>query len=655
MCGIAGVVSLKQTISPDSISEMVKSIRHRGPDDEGFLAFNSNEKKVFSLISERSQVAGRNIYEFQCAVNAFLGHVRLSILDISPKGHQPFTDNDESVWLVFNGEIYNYIEIRQELISEGIAFCTQSDTEVVLKSYLKWGTHCVNRFNGMWSFVLYDKNRNILFGSRDRFGVKPFYYVKNSEYFCFASEIKAIVSSGLFDKKIESSSAFRYFVFGSTESGEKTFFKDILELQPSHSFILSLEDGTFNVFRYYHLDYSPQWETINTERYNEIVANVREKVTKAIRLRLRADVNIGTCLSGGIDSSSIVGIISELMNKQTFEQLGLKQKVFTASYKNFHLDETHWAKMVVEKTGADWHQTYPQGNELFEDLEDLVYLQDIPFGSTSIYAQYRVMKLASENGVKVMLDGQGGDELFAGYSYFYQFFFYEMFRKKKPGRFVTEINKLNNSAISKGQIYKFIFNELGRRTMPDLLHQNFYKRTKPEFKYLNKDFIEDNMDTLLNIKSKNIDTLNHRLAENFVDLGLKSLLRYEDRNSMRFAIESRTPLADDIDLIDYMFSVPGSYKIVNGWSKSLFRDSMKGVLPDPIRLRTDKIGFATPESTWLFPYKRELKQYFTSNLREYLNLEAIDKDWDVLFSPSSSVKVWRLLNFAIWNNLYKPL
>ncbi|GAX61869.1 asparagine synthase [Candidatus Scalindua japonica] len=656
MCGITGIYCSKQRVKPEWIVRMNNALKHRGPDDEGFLAINTNAKEGYALAGPDSKVDHSRIEVFDKEVNMFLGHRRLSILDLSSLGHQPMSNRDKNLWIIHNGEIYNYVELREELKALGYDFFTNTDTEVLLAAYEEWGENCLSKLNGMWSFVIYDKRKNGLFGARDRTGVKPLYYYLDSNFFAFASEIKSLKSIPMFKTGINSNAVFDYFVFNWQENDEEGFFKNIYELQPSHAFHYCLSTNAFKKWQYYSLEYSESWQRFDKSNLKHFTEKIKERILNAVSLRLRSDVPVGSCLSGGIDSSAIVCIVNEILGKESIAQIGERQSVFTACYENDKsVDESKWAQLVAESTKTSWYRTFPDSKDFLEDLEDLVYTQDIPFGSTSIYAQYRVMKLAKESNIKVLLDGQGADELFAGYQAYYRTFFAEILKNVNIGTFVKELKNLDNSPINMRFLLTSLVKLYSARYFPSPIKKYLFKANIKEFNYLNAGFWDENSERLELLKDKADTSLNHMLYKHINRQSLKSLLRYEDRNSMRFSIEARTPFADDIELIEYVFQIPSVYKIHNGWSKYILRESIRGVIPEEIRLRKDKVGFATPEFRWLNEMKDELKDYFTPELEEFINTKKLLKDWDLLIN--SQVKcgitiIWRLINFAVWKKVF---
>lgn len=654
MCGIAGIYCKDRPVPSPFVKLMTDAIRHRGPDDEGFLAVNVTTGQKWPLISSDSRVPGEPLDGFAVPANLFLGHRRLSIIDPSPAGHQPMANRDGTLWIAFNGEIYNYLELRAELAGLGYSFLTHSDTEVIIAAYETWGADCVNRFNGMWAFVIYDQRRRLLFGSRDRFGVKPFYYTTKADSFAFASEIKALLRLPFVEPRINPSAVFDYLAMGLTEHDREGFFEGIYELPPAHSFELSLHDGVLRLAKYFTLETVDRWEPYDEKKARLYLEETRQRVFDAVRLRLRSDVAIGSCLSGGVDSSTIVCVVNHLLKQGEGGQVGDRQRVFTACYEDQAIDERRWADVVVKATGARWEQTFPDAAELFGDLEDLVYHQEIPFGSTSIYAQYRVMRLAAESGVKVLLDGQGGDELFTGYAPYHTAFFADMLNNFDVSGLSRELSGMSHSSVTTRALCKSLLRYYAVGLVPRRVQQGLL-RVRRENGYLNPEFWGEHhrrLDVLWDLRPTG---LNDMLAKLMTGDNLKTLLRYEDRNSMRFSIEARTPFADDVELISSVFRMPAAYKIHDGWSKYLLRASMEGTVPDPIRKRTDKVGFATPEHGWLSAMKHDLEHYLSPVLGEWVDIQALQRDLNEMVARKSKVgitPIWRFLNLGIWCKVF---
>jgi asparagine synthase (glutamine-hydrolysing) len=655
MCGIAGFGGIGVQVKPQWIRSMTDRLKHRGPDDEGYLALIISPPKVFHLVGQDSNVPGQSIETFNQPVQFFFGHRRLSILDPTPAGHQPMSNRDENLWLIYNGEIYNYVELRDTLRQMGYDFRTNTDTEVLLAAYEQWGENCLEKFDGMWAFVIYDKQKNILFGARDRFGVKPLYYYQDSSYFAFASEIKALVTLPFIHRVINPEAVFDFLAFSGLDFVGESFFKGIFELQPSYAFTYDLSKGELQKRKYYLLTREEKWESFKEDRSRVHIRQVKDLVSEAVRLRLRSDVPVGSALSGGIDSSAIVCTISRLMAEQSHLPLCDRQKVFTAGFPGKSIDETPWAKQVSQHANAQWFLTSPTGAEFLEDMENIAYYQDTPYGSPSVYAQWRVMRLAKENGVKVVLDGQGADELFTGYSHYYPVFHYQLLKNFSVKSFYWEMSHLKNAPLTKKELIIQLIKHARRSMVPYPLLRRYRMKLKPHHLLLKKDFREKYKDRVDLINIRDFNSLNTMLWEYFTRQKLGHLLKYEDRNSMRFSIESRTPFADYLNLIEYVFNVPAVYKIHNGYSKFLLRESMQGVLPDDIRLRTDKKGFFVPDKEWLTHMQDRLSDYLNEELEEFVNISLVKKQLTQRIDNAGYEDIqmlWRIIILGVWRQVF---
>ena len=656
MCGISGIVDLKGSGFSDvsNLTLITNAIKHRGPDDEGYYIVGREGQTTELRSDDSDETLGQltHISDFSQEFKLGFGHRRLSIIDTSSAGHQPMLNNTGDYCIVFNGAVYNYIELREELQSKGYEFKSDTDTEVVLNAYIEWGREALDRFNGMFAFVIYDKKSQELFGARDRTGVKPMYYYVAEGKFAFASELKALQKLDGIGDNVNQAAAFDFLVLNKMERTDDSIFSNIKELSQSHFFIYNLQSGVLNVCRYFTPTYNSERTSLSSDKEKNYIEKTKELIESSIKLRLRADVKIGSALSGGIDSSSIVCQISELLKHGGVKDM---QNVFTSSFKESSIDESKWAKLVVENTGVHWNQTFPKANDLLRNLEDMVYSQDIPLRSTSTYAQYAVMKLVKENGVKVILDGQGGDELFAGYHQHLHIYWKDLL---KHGR----VKELANQ----GKQYGLSFRKMLKVISKFSLKHNYLKKLSAqkrhamelkyynEFNYLSKDFLQQNLGGYKQDRDVQ-KNLNEMLSYEYYDGPLKELLKCEDRNSMRFGIESRTPFADDINLMDNQFQIPSVYKLKGGVTKHLLRESMKELIPSSIYNRKDKLGFVTPNNQWIRSIKSDLRHYFEEDNSGILDSKAILRDFDVLFNPKSdreNYRLFKLISFCVWHKVF---
>ncbi|KAB2903302.1 MAG: asparagine synthase (glutamine-hydrolyzing) [Anaerolineae bacterium] len=652
MCGIAGIVDFKYQRAAQHIGKMADTLSHRGPDDEGFSLFqiSTGEFRAACGKDTPSELAYMPaisaLKDYPC--DAALAHRRLSILDLSPAGHGPLTTTDEQIWITYNGEVYNYIELRVELEKFGHTFQSGTDTEVIVAAYRQWGTDCIPRFNGMFSFGLWDRQQNRLFCVRDRFGIKPFYYFFRDGYFAFASEIKALVTNPEIPCCAKPEKIYNYLVNGAIVSDEDTFFEGIHQLPGSHALTLNAE-GELTIWRYYDFEYQTHFTGNN---YQEQVEAFRDLLTDSIRLRLRSDVAIGTSLSGGLDSSSVVMLANKLLQEEQGirrDVIGDQQRVFCAVYAGEKFDEKQYMDTVIAQTGAQSNFTRPDAQKLWEHLERLIWHQDEPFSSTAIFAQYCVMELTRQNGVTVLLDGQGGDEVLGGYHFYYGYYLANALRAGRPDRFVKELRGARDVANAKWLPTLAI---TGYNLAPALLQNMGWKLAGAKMqsnKPISPEFIAPDFryNGVSQIKHNAYPTLAQKLYDDVWSTNLPALLRYEDRNSMAFSIEARVPFLD-YRLVEFAFSTSADAHIRNGWTKVLLRDAMKGILPEKIRLRRDKEGYTTPQSRWLQELTPQINTLFSQDVRSknYLSAEAIRK----LQSPDAYQisGLWRLVNLEVW-------
>ena len=637
MCGITGTYNFNGAIQPKCIKKMTDSLRHRGPDDEGFLAVNSESGEVYTLIGRESKVQGTRIEDFNRDVDLFLGHRRLAIIDLSSAGHQPMCNEDGSLWIVYNGEIYNYLEIRRELQPLGHYFKSQSDTEVILHAYEEWGTDCVIRFNGMWVFAIVDLRTKKIFCSRDRAGVKPFYYSYDRKRFCFASEIKALLQIEDFSIKPNEQIIADYLFSGLIDHTHETFFKNIYQLRPGE--FLLCAGNKLTIQSYWDID--PKENSLS--QHNGYAERFYELLQDSIRLRLRSDVPIGSCLSGGLDSSSIVCLANKLMfDGQSVDRqlVGERQKTFSSCFEDLAFDERKFIELVIEQTGAEKNYVFPEAKDLLEELTKLIWHQDEPFGSTSIYAQWNVMRLTKGRGVKVLLDGQGGDELLAGYLPSFYFLFRQSLKRFNIKSMIREINDLQkNHILPKNQ------------WITRLVHLLFPK-WKGAIEFVDKDFRKKYLRSFPKPVKFEHD-LDNYLYSIFRYLRLPALLHYEDRNSMAFSLETRLPFLD-YRLVEYAFNLPSRQKIERGVTKVILRNAMRGTIPEEIRNRMDKMGFVTPEGVWLRTILRDqICEIITSKSfadRGYFNVKKVKKGFDEHCEGKIDINlaIWRCMNLELW-------
>lgn len=587
MCGILGIWNLDgRAIDLEALERATTTVRHRGPDDEGYLLVDTRTARTESCAGRETDVRLKlpRLREFGAARFDFgFGFRRLSIQDLSSAGHQPMASSDGRYWIVFNGEIYNYLELRAELISKGVRFHSGTDTEVILAAYQQWGEESLQRFNGMWAFVIWDAAAKTLFASRDRFGEKPLHYIcVPGKMFAFASEMKSLWASGIAGRNVHQDTLELYTQYGSLDAGEQTLYENILRLPQAHALTLT-QNGVLRKWRYWDIDPREQIEGKPDAWYSD---QFREIFTDSVRIRLRSDVPIGSSLSGGLDSSSIVAVINKLMPSNGV------QKTFSARFDDPAADEGRWIDKIVNSHRVEGHEVWPTGERMFEELEQLFWHQEEPFASSSIYAQWCVMRLAKENHVTVLLDGQGADEMLAGYHTYFDDMSDDLLKSLK----LLSYFRLNRDCEAlHGRTPGSV-----RRVVRQILPKQVKRPVKQIFNAMRSVRNIDPGYPTYPIEFKNVSGLRKILWWNTTRHGLNQLLRYADRNSMAHSREVRMPFLDH-RLAEFVFTLPESWLHRHGWTKWILRVALRGILPEPIAQRVDKLAFMPPERRWLGP------------------------------------------------------
>lgn len=609
MCGIAGVVYFdERTVDYSDLKKMSDRISHRGPDGEGFW-IEINKKVGFA-------------------------HRRLSIIDLSENAKQPMQKGPFT--LTFNGEIYNYLELREQLMKQGEKFSSDSDTEVLLSLYALKGEKCLEDLDGMFAFSIWDDVKKRLFCARDRFGEKPFYYFHEpGKFFVFASEIKALFAYGI-PKVINNKMLFNYlnnsYAISNPLDKSETFYDGVRKLEQSQ-YLTSDISGVIKKEKYWKLEEPGANLNLN---FNEASEEFRRLFFQSVQTRMRSDVNVGSSLSGGLDSSSIVCSISQLMPSRRSSQ-----NTFSARFKNHERDEGYFIQKVIDKTGVKSSYTWPDESGFVSNFEDMCYFQEEPFPSASIYAQYEVMRLAKEQNVTVLLDGQGADEILAGYEYYFNTFLKELYLAKdkaymnnyieiKSMHPSVNIRDFENESKIKSKEANNIRNLI--RSMYKILNPSKYAALSKSYseqrreKLFNKEFLNNfqNVD-VYNLQGE-FSTLSSHLHHSLFVNNLEDLLRFSDRNSMAFSREVRLPFLSH-KLVEFVFSLPPNYKIYRGWSKYLLRKTFNDILPLEIAWRRDKVGYEPPQSKWM--KHSDLNDLVSTSKRKLAEIGVIDKKYEL--------------------------
>ena len=625
MCGIAGFVDfVNKEADGRVLKQMTDAIAHRGPDDEGHY------------------IKG----------NVALGHRRLAIIDLTPAGHQPMFSHDGRFVIVLNGEIYNYIELKNGLMDDGVQFRTATDTEVVLEMYRKHGPDCVSYFNGMWAFVLYDLTDGDIFISRDRFGIKPLYYIQTDDNFMFASEIKAIMQV-CHEQRLPNERYIKTFLLsGLMDYGEETFFRSVKIFPAAHNAVFDLETNTLTLERYWNADeaaFRKKW--VDGKEPEKTFEHLMQS---SVELHMRTDVPLGSCLSGGVDSSLIVALASKLTD--------LPVRTFTGKYQEKGYNEGKYADAVSNHVNAMPFPVHTDpGDDLVEVLKRITWHQDEPSSGPGLITQLAVMRDASPH-VKVLLDGQGADELFSGYISYLPTYVIELLRSKKLKKRLIALRMAFNIVLHwGGQYVPLFFSQLRSRGWR-ILKSKLMKKPPANTERLAAEFSDEFNErvpagTPLPVTEKMESPLNNLCYVQLTEQSVPSLLHWEDRNSMAYSIEARVPILD-YRVVEFALGLPPEYKVRGAcWTKWPLRKLGDTHLPKKVAWRRSKYGYPTPFSKWLLEgsnvgqLKLVIEQF---KKRGILKPETIDMYYEQHMSKKAdhSWILFRYITLEIWYQIY---
>jgi asparagine synthase (glutamine-hydrolysing) len=632
MCGFTGVYHLNGTPVPVALVQtMNAALVHRGPDDQGLTAIATATGRSFSSGDPEG-------------CNLVMASRRLSIIDLSSAGRMPMSNPNQSIWLVYNGEIYNYREVRSKLESLGHVFRSGTDTEVIIEAYQEWGTACLTHFNGMWSFALYDVGKRQLFCSRDRLGIKPFYFFFDGKTFVFGSEIKSILAHPGLRFQPNPQAMFNYLArsYRFVDGRPTTFFEGIRQIEPGCS--LLVDDRGIEILSYWRLDPSGiQDHDYTDEQY---VGRYLELLDDSVRLRLRSDVPVAVQLSGGLDSSAVAVLAARC--------LGTGLPVFSACYDEKPFDERDFIAPTVTSIKARFTPIFPRPDRLLEELPPMIRAFDEPICTVTFFAHWQVMAEVHRQGYKVILNGHGADELAAGYYDHFLHHFGDLRRQGANGRLDAEVkawlaNHGRERADHLDEYFKLL--DVGRPYMEDYL-KNFTPYENALGPALKSITVEpkpnqDIFDSLLT----------NRLYNELRYETLPAVLKAEDRVSMAFSIESRLPFLD-YRLVEFMFSVPNALKIKNGLGKYIQRQALAGVIPEMVRTRSEKVGFNAPSEKWFRTYLGHSFENLCHDSILYdtglLDRAGFSHLWEEHRSGRANhyQYLWQVLNLDIWIREY---
>ena len=634
MCGISGILAADAREYPrDAVETMSRVLRHRGPDDCGYVFWDGSS----------APVRGRNPLVPNGA-RLGIAHRRLSIIDLTSNGWQPMTSADGRYDLVFNGEIYNYLELRRELERTGAVFRSTSDTEVLLFAWARWGRTALDRLTGMYAFAVVDWQARRLMLVRDCFGIKPLYYAAWTRGFAFASEVKALLALKTVSRRVNAGPLFQYLALGLTDYDQQTLFADIRQLPPASVVDVDLDTAAISAPRRY---WNIPAAVDKNVQFDDAARQLRQLLLESVRLHLRSDVPVGAALSGGIDSSAIVMAMREVGG------LDVDIHTFTYAADDPVIGEERWADLVGGAAKVTMHKVRIAPEDLVNDLDRLIEDQDLPFGSTSIYAQHRVFAAAKQANIKVMLDGQGADEMLAGYRHHISARIVSLLRKGEIKAAMALLAQAARLPGGGGLVRTLL--RVGAGFAPALSVDATQRRRSARSALDHAWFAERGAVSSV-LYGQGRTSLRQALVRDFTQASLPALLRYEDRNSMAHSIESRVPLLTR-SIADFVFSLPEGFLIgSDGTGKTVLRAALRGLVPDAVLDRRDKIGFQTPERNWL----RHLDSWVTGVIASdvarsvpFLKIDAAVAEWVAVCEGRRSFdwRVWRWLNLIRWSEL----
>lgn len=611
MCGLTGFTG---TPNSEILEKMTSSIKHRGPDDTAYI------------VSSKYSV----------------GYRRLAIIDLSANIY-PIENEKKTISLVLNGEIYNYQDLRKELESKGHEFKTESDSETIVHGYEEWGYEVVEHLRGMFVFVLYDKEKDELFIARDRLGIKPLYYAKHEGRVAFSSEIKSILAGFDIPREPNDEVVAKFLKTRVHDDTENTFFKNIKRLLPGHFMILKFDDSDtqIKIQKYWNPEFNSEFKSKKSDA--DYAAEFKEIFSEAVKLHLIADVPVGITLSGGLDSSGIVSLASKLTNDAlTIDQVEGRSKkaeiiAFSAVHPGETIDESEYIDSVVNYTGIKSVKIQPNVDQFWEELDTWTYFQEEPVISGAPYAYYVVMREARKQ-VTVLLSGQGGDELLAGYIPYFATY---LNSAKDQHKYLPMIRE---SFMGRDLYFKYFMQKIGSKV-------NSGNPIVPS------DILTDEANSVTLDKFVPSRNLNERLFYDVTTHTTPSLLRYEDKNSMAHSLESRVPFFDH-KVVEYIFNLPIDQKIKFGWNRYIYRNAMKGIIPEMNRTRRSKVGFTNPEWEWIERRADKFREIFGSETfesRKYWNAEKVLSEFELALQGKKKGDIlffWRLFSVEMWMRTY---
>lgn len=649
MCGILGYVGFDSSDTKMTATRFYKAlnlIKHRGPDDEGILLSNSNTKELIPCAGDDSDSNLKLVHvkTYSDVENDLVfGHRRLSIIDISTAGHQPMRAHNDDFWIIFNGEVYNYLELKSDLEQKGVEFITHADTEVVLKAYIYWGADCLTRFKGMFAFSIFDVKNRKVFCARDHFGIKPFYYSYTPDGIAFSSEIKPLLDISTEKPKANPKTLFKYLRYSLIDDSEETMFNNIYELpQASYMVIDMAKAERPKVQKYWELSLNKSWQ----DSKSAAALKLKELFQQSVLMHMRSDVELATCLSGGLDSTAILAVMYK-----NYDRI----KTFSFIDSNEELSEKKFIEIAQSHFKVEGHEAIIDNDRFVREIEKLVKIQEQPFSSLSIYSQYLLFEKAKSENIKVMLDGQGSDEMFGGYANFVGAKMTGLICQFKLNSLLKVIN--NSRARLRTNVPKLFLTSLARMLPLKVIYSlGMFSKEKYIPDWLSGQWFEKRgVKKVYRFYGTGKDALRQEMKYALTKGSLPQLLRFEDRNSMASSIEARVPFCN-VDIAEFSYSLSDKLLVSDqGETKYILKKAMEGTVPNEIIYRK-KVGFETSQQEIigkLKPYLKELFDDFSNRKDTFLSPKFEENVFNELdHAKKLPAHIWRIINVLIWIKVF---
>ncbi len=664
MSAIGGIIALTKPETPicEFVTQIMDRMPHRGRQDQGYITINGNYVKEFFGADTHSAVRNltpqAQIQEAPSDAWFAMGY-RLGMIypDFHPKAHQPYSNDSKTIWAVLDGEIFNSVELAKQIKAEGISIETDDQIEILVKGYQLWRERILNRIEGSFSFVLYDRTEDKLFGARDAFGVKPFYYSHDENYFAFGSELKSLFGLPFISKKMSKSAVYDYLILGQSETNVQSLFRGISELLPGTAFSLLLPKGSIKIWSYFHLSTDSK-----IDRYS------RNKVsTLAHRLRKSLVSNAGNHLSPGYSTayritSDLESIVFPYLLKESIREIRLQERPDPSSiYKGMFASvydsqqDLDYANKMTDELGVELLSATCTFRDFTENLLKVCHLQDIPFTNLDVFAQFKMLNKAKELGVNIVVEPIGGPQLFSSSDSHFTQFMEDILLKGQYSLFMDNLLNSPGPMSKKLNLIFLLSRKLLFKTTADDIRETLFKTNQEEFSYIKDNFKDRYAKNLENSIKSIPESLNQLLVNEFGGPFVKEKLRTSDRNSQYFGVEVRLPFASDRNLADTMIKSSSIYKVRGGQTGNLLRKAMRGIIPETTLKSREQILRLQKENHWLLDAREELKEFITPDLDDFIDSRKVKKDWDQLFLNSNTKRddfLWRVINLGIWRHLY---